>query len=313
MKTKLFALVLLATTTLFSCEKNQIIENEEETTISSGEEIRVKNGRLVFKNLDSFSKFYFDFGNLPQEEQQKWAIQKGIKTLEKEINESDSENEYIQKMRDVSLPPALYNILNSFGEFQIGEEIVWTDGMTQHIVKNETVLSGLKQNPSLSKKFSKITVSNSIEKNIPNAKIILTGSQSSALNQTTYSVSGTQFKNVFEIVRYYVPLVNQNEAFILFKFEYFKQNAIGSGGTWKPAGESRKLSYNLNVKIDNGNVYNYVIPLITTSGQTNLKIYPTNFNPATTNPVSFDVTGSIYQKADPTGHVAYSFSNTTIW
>lgn len=333
MKKSVIVLMVLFSAVLFSCEKNQIIEGELTNSKTVSEGVSVINGRVVFKDDASYEKVYDELGTFSMEKRQQWIKSLGINTLGDIISTNLENDSYLEKMKNATLPPPFFTIVNKNGEFQIGSTIVWFDGNVQHFSKNESALVEIKKDPSKSKVFVEIKP---IPLNIksPNSRINLSVNQgANAKYQKPFTVGGTDFKHVYEVVRYpkylnpppaYVPGTNISgltvigvDTYVNIKLEYFKKNLIGNGGTWKPAGESRTIQYTLYGNVDGIN-WGSGVPSYGTGLTANqyIKIHSTtntNFDTA----VAIDVYGAISQQVNVSGYPTYSIplpgASSTLW
>jgi len=204
--------------------------------------VQVKNGRLVFSSMEAFKNTLALLQQKNTEELNQWERIMNFSSLRKTlISTSPKENSFYAK-----LPATFTTILNSQGEYQVNDQIMWVNQDNHYIVENsdEQLLSQLKNNQDGNYKgilktkifYSTIPLQNKKQKTLSFNKDI---SNIDARYQRQYKPGKTEFKIVFEAYKAYVVYPNNTVWSVVgvrIKHEYWKKPRIGRG-YWKPAGD----------------------------------------------------------------------------
>ena len=121
---------------------------EEKLESSQYDGIALKNGRLVFRDAKVFYST-IDKLNIASTDSDSWMNQSGFESIQESLeNTPDAEGS-----SDLSYLPSSYQmVINSKGEIQIGDTIIWFNNGLKHYVLNEdeTRLAEVKRNPAKS-------------------------------------------------------------------------------------------------------------------------------------------------------------------
>ncbi|WP_143100839.1 hypothetical protein [Spirosoma endophyticum] len=204
---RLAAFVLICSLLACSKEINPVIQ-QEETGVS------VKNGRLSFKNTSEVIKTLNQLrGFKTQELIADWESNRGFSSLRKYNSEHSSE----QHLADMDLPVVYKAILNSEGEYAVGDTIVWFDKNYNYFIPrgDEMLLASVKKNPTSYKDRYEIMLKPAISKlkeNVDHIKVnttnLGTASGPDARYQHEWAVNGQTGpwrKSIFEMQAYSFP------------------------------------------------------------------------------------------------------------
>lgn len=241
---------------LSACDKESTrVEKESNATLI------VKNGRLIFKDINIFTNVLNQLKKISTEEEAKiWEGEYEYTSLRK-FNELDNGSNHTAEM---NLPMAYTTLLNRDREYVIGKIIVWFDQDYVHFIDNldEDLLKKIKANPSISKNKAKITrkvVTSKTSKNARTGGQIngQTGDRPDARYQHEWlinttpggTLTGDRRKTVYEILSITVPTGPTPQGYrsdytfyMNIKFEWW-----WSGRGWQPnASEDHTVTLNLS-------------------------------------------------------------------
>lgn len=206
---------------IFSCEKNDLSLGNAQ--VQTTNDIKVIDGRLVFKNYDVFSKIYESLSKKKTDEQQDWAKSYEFTSLSKALENNYESDTYLNKMVNIQIPTLYFSILNAKGEFQIGNDIMWFDKNKRYVAKGEEQLQKIKENPSISFDFFELKP-NLIKQKNQNNRINLSVNSKDARHQSQFTIGDFLFKYVHEIYTFsdtYYP-TTYTTLNLAIKFEYSK-------------------------------------------------------------------------------------------
>jgi hypothetical protein len=338
---KFFAIIFASTlgTLIFLNSCNKPSESSNDTvlpaTTATATALQVKNGRLAFKDSEQFWNQVITLSKLSSEEASKWESNYTYKSLRKELddyNQKEERNDILADLNAFNFPQGLSAILNENGECVIGDSLVWYNNGKKHFIPNldEAALSTIKQNPSQSQIFN--FAGSKIEHQTPlDIRTVCMGINAlDARHQMAFTqrapAAGSR-KFVHEIVSFTeygracissgcTPYSIKSTLTLRIKMEW-----KGSGG-WKPAGERRDISWNVNgtISLPNlndpfGNPLNINSPFNQTgneqvTGNRNVLLF--NFTGVSSNPptsLCATVNGSIIQHV--TGDIAANTFNNS--
>jgi hypothetical protein len=250
-----FALALL-----HSCKKSEITSTEtlgqtEKQTLSA--EPVIDNNRLVFSSHKEFYKFVDRIDNNDPAVAVFLLNKKGFTSLYSRIsayNLTDEDMpESLNQYLEFGLPESFQKVLNSDGEIEIGNQIVWYHNGFKYFINkaDKAKLNEIKNNPTAAD-VEKISVGSKV---IPVNTLNETGARTwmglangpDARHQREFwqnAPAAGNRKYVHEIQAYTdayfdgVFYVWNTRVILRIKMEW-------KGKKWKPAGETREISYNL--------------------------------------------------------------------
>jgi hypothetical protein len=211
--------------------------------------VNVKNGRLVFSSAEAFRETLDALSKKNEKELTEWESEVGFFSLRKYL---DSTNNQEQKEAYGRLPRLFTAILNSHGEYQVNNDILWVNQNDIYLIPNndEKLLLDLKKSnfkyPNLKKGkiIEKITPIKTQKSKEQFSNKNLTGLSS---YQKQYKPREIELKIVFEAANYVVLVPAPNLSYatleVRIKHEYWKKPRFGRG-KWLPAGEQ----VNKNIK-----------------------------------------------------------------
>jgi hypothetical protein len=318
-KIAVFSLFLFAGV-LFSCEKNDMATEDSPSGIQQkkGDDLKVVNGRLVFKDDKVFARIYADLAKKSPEDLNKWAEQYDFVSLRTAIEKKQENDTYLNTMAASEfLPYSLLKIANANGEVQVGDKIYWFNGNKSYVVSNETELKNTKADPSGNKNVYESKMTRLDSKKLKNLSVVLpsNGGLDARYQYTFPYNSSFEFKYVHEVITIHVYVGGQwhSQAILHIKFEYKNP----SNCCWNQAGDTRDVSYNIagSVYFINTQYFN-----LSNTFSTNVSPYPISLaywaSPSNTpGNMTINVSGSIYQKAYVNGvaQVPYTSSGTPLW
>ncbi len=255
MKNIFFTILALTFLFLSSCSKKEDVQPvSSQAQTDAGTDARIENGRIVFKDLETFNMVRTELAELTPSEAETWKSNFNFVSLEKALITSEGDNPTLEDLQKFNFPAAHLWYLNEKGEFQIGETIFWYHDGYKYEANGEDALKLIKENPALCKNKSKA-----------GGEVILIDAPSNARTSTavlgTYGLdarhqyqfnAGGQRKYVHELVTYRETyIVDAIYLYLRIKMEY-----KGSKG-WKPAGEKRDIFYNFSWAAQVSNVGNF--------------------------------------------------------
>ena len=255
-----FGLILSAIFFVFNActkQENEITTSSAATT-SGIAQMKVENGRIAFKNSDEFFKLASEITNKPEEELDAWEKQVGFNSLRKELHQFYTDDKELtsdlKKLENFNFPNGHLSLLNAKGECLICDTIVvYLDGF-KHFVpnKDENMLANIRSNPRVSQlkgtAGGKILPSPQVTSNslitLGSNQIVATYQKQfqSQMYQGSSSVGPKKF--IHELVswaesRWPADFYFHAKLFVRSKLEY------NSRGTWKEAGEYRRITYSM--------------------------------------------------------------------
>jgi hypothetical protein len=248
----LFIMLLLAV----GCSDETLTSNRNDTDLS------VENGRLVFRNKESFEKIIVKLSKMDEKTLNDWKSRYSFNSLNDRlegIGQNDSEIT-AQDEEYYKFPSFYWNVLNSKGEVKVGDEIFWYNNGARHAVKTESDLEQIKLDPSKSVKKAPYffntheihTTNDQAGRTIGENLTIGHGSGTYAPNQYqfSYCYNGTPRKYVNELVSLVQYEFDSGGGFVYHVWLYLKIKLEYKGSsTWKPAGEYRFIDINLTVDL----------------------------------------------------------------
>ncbi len=274
------AVVLLTAITLFSCKKEKldsVAAAKEKGKIPEIQNPVVENNRMVFSSHDAFYKFVDAIDNNDPAVSEKLERLQGFTSLYNRIKTYDlSEEELpasLNSYLEFGLPESFQRVLNAEGEVIIGDQLVWYNNSYKYFINKAESgkLQSIKENPDASdvrktKVGKELTPVNF--KNADQARVWMgLANGPDARHQREFwqnAPSAGNRKYVHEIQAYTDSYFDRifyqwNSRVILrIKMEW-------RGKKWKPAGETRQISYNLtSSNVFYGPPFGYLIPANTT-------------------------------------------------
>lgn len=154
---------------LSSCSKEQLAQPTATTPASTGQaDVKAENGRLVFSNLDAFTRVQTSLGKMTMQELESWEKSLGFSSLRAAAS---TESFSMEKLEAAGTPAPAFSLMQSFGipsfyaaaitptgEYQIGSTIYWFHDGFKYAAQSETELATIKQNPSSATEKSKAGV-----------------------------------------------------------------------------------------------------------------------------------------------------------
>jgi hypothetical protein len=274
MPTKIAKSLLLSfglASTLFSCSQKEQIQPAatvlSDTALSSS--VKVANGRLVFANMTAFEQTYNDLtklkGNEPfatWEKQFQFSSLRAASNVEiAHLEELDSQGKHApayELMNKFGFPVAYSSIINSNGEYQVGDDIYWFHDGFKYLAKSEDELAAIKSNPSTAKvKFSAGSKSISVKK-VSNVGDRTYGYGQFSDDKYIYPFSLTNDSRNRRRIIYCAYVYKEaqgerqpgfffykSEIYIRIKYEYFSD---GTGNWYQAKGQN--FTYNANFSYD---------------------------------------------------------------
>lgn len=314
---QLCALALLSLF-FFACKKD--ISNQNSTISSQTKE---ENGRLVFDSHESFYAFAKDL------DEGKAYVNSSFSSLQKAFDKAaqlEDESAVSNELKDLesfNFPPSFAKILNSKGEVKIGNEVIWYHSGKKYFipVSSEAQIKNIKLTPGNIAKVANagsnvtpVKLKNVSLEAVSN-RVYLDENDLDARHQRefnqVYPANGGPRKYVHEVVAfsdgYWINTPNGSI------YNWFAQINLRikmewktSKGKWRPAGETRDVSVNIqsNAILKDAGVGGYAYgPSISAnySTQTNSDYYVglARYNGSGTPPSSqywqLDLWGTIYQ------------------
>jgi hypothetical protein len=293
---KTTTLFVLAFFVAFSC-------TDESITIKNNE----KNDLIVFKDASDYWKTYDELSKANSTAYcESWASIRNHSTL---LNSTDPGLQ--------NFPDATRTIFNEDYEYQIGDEIIWLNKGNLYSFNKEQApnRSKLKLDPSQCKKVGAITSikigGTNVENGRTSASIPLQGLDArnqKEFNQVTYQPCGSTSralagirKYVHEVFDHSAPVDprvpnsgTRSTLYLRIKLEY-------KGSSWRPAGEQRQTTVNVNCTyvVTNSGAFPQTSTISTSnncySGDWTIRIGESVYGPILLGPPSWDLTmtGSI--------------------
>jgi hypothetical protein len=233
-KEKLITFCTIIPITLFilgivSCKKSIDPSNKNQT-------IENINGRMSFTSSKVLGQTINDLKNKSIDELSAWRAKYNfVSFLNDKANASSALFEF-------NFPRVYASIINSNGEYMVGDTIVWFNKGLKHMIpnKNEKLLASIKNNPSLSKikyEAGARQLNDPSSRSIKSKSIMGVGLPEGTIDaryqKQFYLDDGVNLRKiVFEIQNYVEggPFGYNCLLFTRIKFEY-------KGDKWKPAGE----------------------------------------------------------------------------
>lgn len=234
-KSKWASLVaVVALCSVLACNREAVpsVQPQPEASIS------VKSGRLAFKSYTQFSETLKQLRQFKGiEEIIKWEENYSYNSLRK----YNTDNPLDRHLADMDLPTVYQAILNSNGEYMVGDTIVWFDKFYNYFIPkhDEKLLALVKQNPSAYKDRHEIkltTIARKAQENDQlgvNATNIGTHSGPDARWQKIWAVNnqtGPWRKTIYEIQAYsfFTNPGYDNGVNLRIKEEWW------NGSSWRP-------------------------------------------------------------------------------
>ncbi|GAA3977104.1 hypothetical protein [Mucilaginibacter dorajii] len=284
---------LIATTTIFSCKK----ENRSATETKNGTVASVtsKNGRLVFKNSDAFKETASALINKDAGYLLNWEKDFNFTSLRSDSSASQAYDSF-------GFPVFYGSILNNKGEYMIADTIVYFNNGYKYLISNndEALLNKIKKDPSLATlKFKAgivpITTSSEVKSgSLSTQSTSLPGGGTDARYQHQFLRNGdpnSQRKFVFEIFNY---VESAGQTSICYVRTRIKQEYLGGNkpGNWLPTSTE---SY---VKKITG--MNFTVGFFNTGNGTLSYVTGSNINLSETDITKLDYTLCTFQASQST-------------
>ncbi len=256
-KTSIYiATLFILTFSLFSCQKEEIKVSDNQNT----NQPKFENGRLVFKNSDSFFAFTKELNKKNDAELMQLEKNLGHHSLFTKLQVQDSEETDESTFADFNFPRSLQFVINQAGEYQVGDEIFWYNNGIKHVITqaNESKLAEIKKNPKLSEKY--FQVKSTVQQVTPSAsgRLNIGANNLDARHQREFwqysclEAAGRQGwrKYVHEIVtytEYYGGTGYFSSIDLRIKLEWKGRRY------WEPASETREIGFILNGSVTHYN------------------------------------------------------------
>jgi hypothetical protein len=263
-KMKFLCCSLLVVALLSGCKKDldtaaQDVAENKTSNVVERYELRVENGRLVFNDFEHFLEVSESLDGLSEEELTHWEDQRGIKSLRGALqtyyadpNEPLDEN--LEDMANFRFPRSFQALLNADGECRLGDFLVWYHKGLKHHVPNadEARLTQIKADPSLSDDTAEAGASVAKVES-QTSRVSLGANQVDARHQKEFWQYSYYGQPIQGHRKYVHELVTYTETRKICKECYYAGYTKASinvklewrGKRWRPAGEDRRISYNL--------------------------------------------------------------------
>lgn len=130
---------------LSSCDKNQSIEP---ISTQHNDEVKVVNNRLVFSDERSFLKIRDGLWQKKPQELDDWEKNHAFVSVRK--LPVMSEKDTIPNLKEeFGFPESYATLINTKGEYQIGDKIYWFNKGFKYQVESEDELKKVKKNPNI--------------------------------------------------------------------------------------------------------------------------------------------------------------------
>ncbi|QDK81878.1 hypothetical protein EXU85_26015 [Spirosoma sp. KCTC 42546] len=148
----LAAILLVASQLAMSCEsiKPNDVQPTNSAVGASSQKYKVENGRIVFKDVSSFTEIRNGLVNKTPTELLQWGEKTGLESIGATYLKGTDDNA-IKMMDSFGFPIALAMIINLNGEYQIGNRIFWYSDGFRHEASSELELKSIKHDPAISK------------------------------------------------------------------------------------------------------------------------------------------------------------------
>ncbi|WP_126972922.1 hypothetical protein [Gynurincola endophyticus] len=252
--------VFLALLTFSACKKNEYVQEQQ---VSS---------RLVFSNVEELFQTLEQVEKLNDQQLKDWESQRQHASFRTySHNWKDNYNPSKEEESLLALPTAYQVLLNKDGEFQVGDTIVWYNQGVKYYVGADQgdLLRKIKRNTLLAVSKGEYSLSTITTLDAPKEETInyplnfLDASYQRPFTQQ----SSTQGTGCRKFVHEIVGIVDNWNTFsdpgcgtinsfyvrILLRIKMEWRNC--NNNNYRPAGESRTVSYNLNKNIYLRNVY----------------------------------------------------------
>jgi hypothetical protein len=157
------ALAVVLPLALSSCSKEQLTQSDTPVVVNQAD-VKVANGRVVFANLQAFTKVEASLGKMSFEELDQWEQNLKFTSLRKV---ADTQSRHLEQLQNTGEPTAAFDLMQSFGiptfyataispsgEYQIGDKIFWFHEGYKYEATSEQELAQIKQDPSAAKEKS---------------------------------------------------------------------------------------------------------------------------------------------------------------
>jgi hypothetical protein len=250
---------------LSSCKKEPF-QKENPVQASLAEGIRTANGRLVFKDNEAFYKTMEVLDKSNDETRVNFEKKPGFISFRNAINNVAEDHAYsVAETELMNMPPAIQLMLNSNGEVQVGNDIIWYNNGTKYYVPETDAaqLEKIKQNPDMAAaakkssyflKFSKPKSNTGTSSGgiVPNW--VYLSNSADARHQREFwqnSPAAGNRKYVHELgvytdYYYVAPNTCGQATYSYYTGCYLYIKMEWRGRRWKPAGETREINYNIN-------------------------------------------------------------------
>src|SRR5690349_12222388 len=150
----------------FSCS-DDLMTSDAPQGDQTKSDVFVENGRLVFRDIESFRATVTDLNKMNIDGVSEWRRQFNFKSLSDRLNDLDKEGNLLSADDEEysMFPIGHQNVLNSKAEVKIGNEIFWYNKGSKHRATSERALENMKQNPSL-RDANTLTYSVAVEEEI---------------------------------------------------------------------------------------------------------------------------------------------------
>lgn len=240
---------------LSSCKKSSSVISEE--IRSQDAPIAVDQGRLVFKNVTTFNEALTALnktGSLKGIPGKETGFLSLNTALEAFYLQEDAQDKQLEALADFNFTPGHLSLLNSKGEIQIGNEIIWYQNNMKYYISAEkrSELAYFKANPD------------KVEKKLKAGSKVLpvyeNGSREIAADYFNMGFNAGDARHQYEFVQQ-TPIVG-NRKYVHEVISFFEGYSDGffyywatyltlriklewKGKKWRPASELRNISTNL--------------------------------------------------------------------
>lgn len=158
------ALAIVLPLALSSCSKEQLTQSDTPVVVSQTD-VKVANGRVVFANIEAFTKVEATLGKMSFKELVQW--EQSLKFTSLRII-AETQSKHLEQLQNTNQATDSYDLMQSFGiptfyaaaispsgEYQIGDKIFWFHEGYKYEASSEQELVQIKQNPSVAKEKSR--------------------------------------------------------------------------------------------------------------------------------------------------------------
>ena len=256
-------ILILGLIIAFSCSDDLVTSDAPEGNQTKSD-VFVENGRLVFRDIESFRATVTDLNKLNIEGVTEWRSHFNFKSLADRLNDLDNEGN-VMSVDDEEysmFPIGHQNVLNSKAEVKIGNEIFWYNKGSKYHAASEKALADIKLNPSL-RDANTLTYSVAIENEVSdntNARNVLPSlihggtyfnTQDEVIFQTT-STDNKWRRYTHKLVSFLDDYSSSYDVSLYFLAQMRYKNPSGS---WVSSDHARKVYWNFDVTLSSEDAY----------------------------------------------------------